>query len=126
MKVKIKLDREELKGFETILEILRDNLHGGEVTDTIYQEELRAFEMKMMQKLITPSKSYSVALPNMITAILYERYDPIDFMPFERALYSRILEAIDKAHTSHLHMMMNFKNDSGAHELSANNQKMLQ
>lgn len=108
MNIKLKLDRDELKGFITICQIIRNDLHGTEVTDTIYEEELIAFELKQRVKLLASSKNFNISLPNFITVILYERFLPTDFMPYERSIYTRILETIDKANDNRRHMMMNF------------------
>jgi hypothetical protein len=126
MNIKLKLDRDDLKGLITICIIIRENLHGGEVTDTIYEEELKAFELKLRAKLIMPSKSFNISLQNMTTLILYERFSSVDFMPYERSIYTRILGTIDRSHDNHRHMMMNFMSEVNTLKLEGNKQNKLQ
>lgn len=109
MKISIKLDREEVKALGSILMKISTQISTkGEsitVADTIYNEEIMNYNLKIWGFLLSDKKKFQIQLPNFITVILFDRFDASIYPPFELSIYRRILAEIDKTHINFLHKM---------------------
>lgn len=110
MKVKLKLDREELKGLITICSIFGKKYIVKSVIDFLIYGELTVMGRRYSEKLISPSKSFSIALTDFQTVILFEMLNECadNFMPFEKSLALKIIAEIDRQYLNHRHMLLNF------------------
>lgn len=114
MKIKIKLDRDQLKGLITILQILTENAPNRNIIEFLAHEELLAMRQKYTTKLVYPTAKFILALTNYQVALLFELLNECadNFMPFEKNIALVIIAQIDRQYYNHLSMLLNFSTEN--------------
>lgn len=112
MKISIKLDRDELKGLLTILEIMEHMPIEGDLVRYIFSSEAGKMKDTIIQRMIynPAKKSFKISLTNLQTIIcfgLMKQY-AFDLMPFEKAISLRIINDIQRQYDQHQQIMLNF------------------
>lgn len=100
MKAKLKFDRNEMKGFLTLVQNLNNAMTGESFVGMMYQDALRGLLLKLAKKMPSMQKQCTLTLTEMETlSVRQVLCDWVDrMMPYEMALGYRILEAMDKQH----------------------------
>lgn len=111
MNIKLKLDRDELKGLIVILRLLDPGItNAWTITEYINSLEIQSMHRKYIMMLMNPKKKYSMPLSLFQTAMLFVMLNKLadNFQPFERSVALNIIAQIDRQYINHRQMMLNF------------------
>jgi hypothetical protein len=113
MKIKLKFDRDELKGFITILQNLSKNILGG-ITYDLYRSELVKMYRKYISNMIenTNKKKFPISLTDYQTVILWQLLNECcdNFQPFEKGISLRVIAELDRQYMNYQQVLRNFSN----------------
>ena len=112
MKVKLKLDRDELKGFITILKIIEHTPGKNDLARYLFSCEAGRMKQNLTNRMIfnVNKKTFEITLTDYQTVVVFGlfRIYSFDLMPFEKAISLRVIAEIDKQFQNYLQVMQNF------------------
>lgn len=115
MKIKLKLDRDELKGLIAILQIISSRkVTQEELTQHLYEAEIKKMTVNYIARLMSTTQKFTIALTGFQVFILFSflSYFAVGMAPFERALSLIIIAKIDQQWLAHKQMMFNFMSEN--------------